>query len=539
MAAPILQFKRGSAGVAGTVPALRPGEPAFSLNNFDFFIGFDTSVSGNKFFGSHRYWKREDGVTSLRFALVDKDGNNNIQFKSPDTLSGITTYTFPETPIDTYILTTDSDGNLNWGNSLPAGIFLTGITTFIDITNNVLGDENTGSVQIDGGVGIAKNLTVKENFYVGGTSEFIGIVTFRGGTINLGDSDSDNVYVGGEFISSLNPNDDASYDIGFSTQRWRNAYFSGIATFNTGSVIDDIQIGISSSTEIDTSVGELILDSADGNVVVDDNLIVTGKVIPSLGSSVTDGITWPLDPGGGSGDVAFIRYYVQSGEDTRLHIGIRDNNGSEPSGADDLYLEAAETTITGDLRVNGSSVMGQATIDNIRIGVANDNEIDTTTGSLTLDSANGNTIIDDNLTVTGNLFIQGSTTQLDTTSLTIEDRTIELGRVDGNTPGSATTWDLGVLFNYNDGADKKSAVIWESADSGKSNISIFKFATIIAADTDGTDLDTPQLSVTTYAPIEIASLWVNNNCTGGAQEVIGCLSGELNLQNITIDAGSF
>ena len=414
MPAPIIQFKRGSAGIAGTIPALRSGEPAFSMNNFDFFIGFDTSVSGNKFLGSHRYWRREDGSTSLRLALVDKDGANNIQLKSPNTLSGITTYTLPETPIDTFLLKTDSTGTLSWTNSLPAGTVLTGITTFTDTTNNTLGDENTGSVQFDGGIGIAKNLTVKENFYVGGTSEFIGIVTFRGGTINLGDSVGDNVYVGGEFTSSLNPNDDASYDIGFSTQRWRNAHFSGIGTFNTGAVVDNIQIGI-----------------------------------------------------------------------------------------------------------NGT------------------NEIDTSTGGLTLDSASGMTTVDDDLTITGNLFVNGSTTQVNTTALTIEDRTIELGRVDGNTPATATTWDLGVLFNYNDGAAKKSAVVWESADAGKSNISIFKFATLLASDLDGTDLNTPQLSVNTYAPIEIGALWVNNSCTGGAKEIIGCLGGELNLQNITIDAGSF
>jgi hypothetical protein len=84
MAAPVLQFKRGNAGVAGTVPALRPGEPAISLNNFDFFIGIDTSVTNNKFFGSHRYWGREDGTNSLRLKLVDKDGSNSINLKSPD-----------------------------------------------------------------------------------------------------------------------------------------------------------------------------------------------------------------------------------------------------------------------------------------------------------------------------------------------------------------------------------------------------------------------------------------------------------------------
>jgi hypothetical protein len=101
---PILQFKRGAAGVGGTVPALRPGEPAFSTNNFDLFVGLDTSVGGNKFFGSHRYWGREDGTNSLKLKLVDKDGTNGIHLKSPNTVSGIGTYVLPATSTITVVI---------------------------------------------------------------------------------------------------------------------------------------------------------------------------------------------------------------------------------------------------------------------------------------------------------------------------------------------------------------------------------------------------------------------------------------------------
>jgi hypothetical protein len=49
----------------------------------------------------------------------------------------------------------------------------------------------------------------------------------------------------------------------------------------------------------------------------------------------------------------------------------------------------------GDLYVTG------ATVGNIKVGVTSDNEIDTTSGNLTIDSAGGTTTIDDILTVTG------------------------------------------------------------------------------------------------------------------------------------------
>jgi len=48
------------------------------------------------------------------------------------------------------------------------------------------------------------------------------------------------------------------------------------------------------------------------------------------------------------------------------------------------------------------------TLGNIRIGVTGANEIDTSSGGLTIDSASGDTTVDDNLTVTGNLIVNGS-----------------------------------------------------------------------------------------------------------------------------------
>jgi len=54
------------------------------------------------------------------------------------------------------------------------------------------------------------------------------------------------------------------------------------------------------------------------------------------------------------------------------------------------------TTFTGSIDANGG-----ATIDNIRIGQSDDNEIDTAAGGLTIDSATGQTTIDDNLIISG------------------------------------------------------------------------------------------------------------------------------------------
>ena len=286
MSAPILQFKRGT--FSNLNFGLRAGEPALTSDTFDLFVGINSTFEDNKFFGSHRYWEREDGDTALRLRLVDKTGNvaNSIHIKSPDAHTGVTTYTFPSTPEAGEFLQVDANGTLSWAsnfdeidvNELFAGdatfggnvafttttastdpttggvvvtaglgvggnvniggnLGVTGIGTFggavtiYDDTQST--DKDTGSLILEGGLGVEKNVNIGGNLNVTGISTFVGSVTFKGGTINLGDENTDNINVAGEFISNLTPNDDDTYDIGIGTQRWRNTVFSGVGTFAT------------------------------------------------------------------------------------------------------------------------------------------------------------------------------------------------------------------------------------------------------------------------------------------------------------------
>lgn len=52
-----------------------------------------------------------------------------------------------------------------------------------------------------------------------------------------------------------------------------------------------------------------------------------GAIMPSAGNSVQSGIMFPKDPGGGSGDAAWIRYYSRSGENTTFEIGTSNDKG--------------------------------------------------------------------------------------------------------------------------------------------------------------------------------------------------------------------
>lgn len=761
MPAPILQFKRGNAGVAGTVPALRPGEPAISLNNFDFFIGIDTSVANNKFFGSHRYWGREDGTNSLRFKLVDKDGSNYIGLKAPNTLAGNVTYVLPGTQGgSSSVLTNDGSGNLTWASGSANPVF-TGIATFSDTTDNTLGDSNTGAVQINGGLGIDKNVTVGGNLNVQGYSEFVGVVTFKSGTINLGDANTDDINVAGEFISNLVPNASNTYDLGTTSKRWRDGYYSGNVDISGTLNVDgnvtiggtsvtllgqdvyienkDIILGFTTSVTpnddtanhagvaIASTVGTpLVPFSASGintlpdtykqmmwfhsgtlgfstdafafnygvaigtttmangvrlavgsNVTVTDTTVsattgnfenltgtLTGTISTATRSTIVDttgtstnadyfvtfvdtlagqngetvrvgsglsvnpstgdvkaagslsvgspsAVNAYLKAGGGSnalylfsnGDVSFqakavvneIRSSSNSSTLITLNdldatfarnvkitgittvgtgVGITQFSSSVSTGtstssvptssavidyvgtqisAIDLTTSVAGDSGTGSVNTSqtltiagtASEIETSASGQTITIGLPNAVVVgtslssptvraniiqsqDTSTTAITI-TGNDVTFADD-VTVTGNLYVNGSTTQVNTSAITVEDRTIELGVVNGSAPTSTTTWDLGVLFNYYDGSAKKSALIWEQSDSR------FKLGSVIS-DGGGTGNDNPQITFTTYAPLEIGSLWITD-CAGTSQ-VISCTGTTRNLENITIDAGTF
>ena len=74
-----------------------------------------------------------------------------------------------------------------------------------------------GNADISGNLGIGGNLTVT------------GTTTFNGGTITLGDAAADNVVFGADVNSSIIPNTDSAYDLGSSSQEWRDLYIDGTA----------------------------------------------------------------------------------------------------------------------------------------------------------------------------------------------------------------------------------------------------------------------------------------------------------------------
>ena len=151
--------------------------------------------------------------------------------------------------------------------------------------------------------------------------------------------------------------------------------------------------------------------------------------------------------------------------------------------------------VGGSLTVSGIATFsnlldanGGATIDNLRIGVAGDNEIDTSTGNLTIDSAGGTVTVDDNLTVNQQTLINGNLTIIGASlfnnivsifgSLTVTDGIYyEFGDYDGPNGvayfdnsgkliGSASTESFATTTNYVLTTDQSGDPTWSSIIDG-------------------------------------------------------------------------
>lgn len=484
MANPTIRFKRGTQSAFSAV-GLNTGEPAFITDELNFYIGSDGTTGNNRFFGSSRYWVKENATNSLQLTLVNKDGSasNSIRLKSPDAHTGITTYTLPSTPVNSYVLTTNANGVLSWTNAIPGGTF-TGITTFTDTTDNTLGNENTGSVQLDGGMGIAKNLTVKQNLHVGGYSEFVGVVTFKGGTINLGDANTDDINVAGEFVSNLIPNADATYDIG-NAQRWKNANFSGIVTATTFSGAATQVQTVQNSTN--ASFYPTFVDS--------DNGAVSGE------SVYTD---------------AGISYNPSSNTLTVGNI-VFDGGGGSITGIASTARQV-ETITAGDTNAT------------YYLTLVDSHNTNATAETVYTDSSIYYNPSTNTLTV-GNLTVDGSTTQVNTTTLTVEDNLIELAKVDGSAPGSDVNKDVGLLLHYYDTAARLGAVYWDDSASR-----------IVLASRVGELSGVLTVDSGYYADVEFKGLYITDTAGSGEAVVsyatIGGVTGR-HLQNIIVDGGTF
>ena len=597
MAAPVLQFKRGS---LTNLPGLRAGEPALTTDTYELYVGIDSTTTNNKFFGSHRYWTREDSTTGSSVNLVEgtNNGSNYVALKSPDSLSANLTYTLPGTDGSSgQVLSTNGSGALSFIDAAAtlsmAGDSGTDNVALLDDTLTVSGGEGIDTAVTDNTITISAEDASDSNK---GVASFSDTTDFgvSSGDVSLADTVVKTVTTDS---GALTP---SSHGFSVLGGEGMNVTHSGTTVTVTGENASDSNKGVASfdSTDFTVTSGDVTVNAEriediagamfssntetritvtyqddDGTIdlVVDDNLSnydnSTSAFITAASSHTLTNKTFDANGTGNSLSNVEVADFaaaaiVLEGEG----IGSNDNDTTLPtSAAVKDYVDNEITTVTNsitaqDLDFSGDSGTGSVDLDSQSLTIAGTaNEVETSgsgqtltiglpsavqittsldvptveatnlkardgTTSITITDSTGAVATASNLTVGGNLIVNGSTTQVNTSQTTIEDQLLELGIVDGSAPSSDLNKDIGVIFNYYTDSAKKAAVYWDDSNE----------RVVIS---DDVSESAGVLTAAAHAALEIGSLWVND-CAGQSQ-VINCSGSTRTLENITIDGGAF
>ena len=338
----------GKVGIGSTLPE----------QNLD--IGGSVKIKNDIFDSSN-----DDGVigaylskdgTGIRWTTITPSINQGIFVYNDDTLLGISSYR-----------------GLNFKTGRSGGITLDPVQAFVNPSNTDIADilvydywdYNGADIYRRSKVGIGTDAPLyildvvgdgrfSTNLFVGGGVDISASLTVGGATS----------IAGATFIAGQTTIEDNVDILG-------RLNVSGISTFNqlvtaeAGAVAGDLVLGVGAEPgTINTLNGNLKLDSANNQTIIDTNVAISG--------------------------VATITGQLQV------------NTGIVPDANFGAYLGQ-----------NGLA-FSEAYIGNIRIGVgANDNTIDTSTGDLNLNSSSGNTIIDDQLTISGATLINSTAQSID------------------------------------------------------------------------------------------------------------------------------
>ena len=370
------------------------------------------------------YWRNP--IHHSRAVPVEWGGTNQNEYAQGDILYAATnlgdgsfTQVLERLPIGNPNAMLMSDGTVpQWSssatlNGMTVGDIQIAITdrTVIDTvpgSANLTLDSDSGEIVVIAKMDILNDVDISENLNIAGDTTSLGWAIYKDIKIGV---DFDNMIstqlydlrikpiTGDTYIeSTLTVTDDVlmqtnlTVDLNTTINQdlhvVSDTQIDETLTVNLHANIYDVRIGVAQPNEIDTSFGDLVLDSNTGLTIIDDDLRVTQTSTFDSDITITGNITYDGNT-------------TQVGNNTQ--IGNTDIDGV--------------VTIDGDLRV-----------DELQFGKTVDNEIDTVSTDLILDSATGKTIIDDKLDVTDDVNITANVQIIGNTALVGD--TLQVGNTD-------------------------------------------------------------------------------------------------------------
>ncbi|MDB4730470.1 tail fiber domain-containing protein [Akkermansiaceae bacterium] len=338
------------------------------------------------------------------------------------------------------------------------------------------------------------SITTTGNVAVGGNLTVTGTTTFNGGTITMGDAATDNVVFGADIDSNIIPDDDDSYDLGSSSQEWRDLYIDGTAHIDTLDVDVNATIagtlgvtGVLTGTSLDIS-GDIDVDGTTNLDVVD----IDGAVDMATTLAVAGNVDF-------NGDLDV---------DGTTNLDVVDIDGAVDMAT--TLAVAGNVDFNGDLDVDGTTNLDVVDIDGA---------VDMAT-TLTV----GGEITAASLDISGNVDIDGTleTDALSINSTAVTSTAAELNILDGVT---STAAELNILDGVTSTATELNLL--DGVTSTTAELNILDGVTASATDINLIDGITNGTVIASKAIITDA----NKDITGGRNITI---TGELDAATLDI-----
>ena len=465
----IIQIKRSSGSTAPTTAALLEGEMAYAQDASNNGAGAKLYIEsiegsseaihvvGGKYFTDKVDARLIDATATVgagaTFAEATNNGAHKVTVKAPNTLAADYTLTLPANDGDAdQYLKTDGSGVTSWA-AIPSGSF-----TLSDNQGTPNTDTFTtgGTLTFAGSAGI--KTTVSDN-QVAIAADITGTTALT----SLADADEFLVYDAsatanrkitaediGDYIYAAVSGDITISESGVATIAANSV---ALGTDTTGNYVATVagtanQVSVSGSG----SEGGAVTVALTDDVTLVGDLTVGGNDIKMNGG--TTAITFS-----GSGDVAVAGDLKVGGND------IKTANGAT---ALTLTDSTGDVAVKGDLKVEGNDIKASdgttaITMSSANVTVAGDltvtgNDIKSSDGTTAL------TLSGANVTVAGNLTVSGTTTTVNSTTLTVTDPLVFVGN-DNNTTDAV---DIGLFGMYDtSGSLDLYSGIFRDASDGK------------------------------------------------------------------------
>jgi len=230
------------------------------------------------------------------------------------------------------------------------------------------------------------SLNTSGDVSVGGNLTVTGTTTFNGGTITMGDADTDNVVFGADVNSNILPNTDNTYALGSSSKKWSDVRSVLLTTTGNATIGGDVAVNGGDLTTSQTTF----------------NLLNTTATTLNVGGAATT-----------------------------LEIGAATGTTNINNNLD----------VDGDVNIDGGDLTVSTTTFNLANTTATTLNVGGAATSLNLGAGTGTTTVNNNLTVTGNLTVSGTTTTVDSTTINVQNAFVFEGATADGFETTLTTVD--------------------------------------------------------------------------------------------------